>query len=367
MVKKTILWQAHEGNLSGANLALLEFIDALKTEFDFWVVLPHEGDMNSVLEQRKISYSIIHNYGWAISGIRWELFKYTRMLLRSMIAICQIRRLIRNVQPSYAFTNTLVPFTLSIAAKQLKVPHVWWIHEFGEDDFGFKIGWGFEQWAFKWMQRSSRIIISNSKAIRIKFSERMPSVKIVCIYQPVSWNHNTTIKVAKKAQFLMFGQIVDTKGHKDVLEALIAIKKMGKEIPSLHILGPNENSSYLNELHALIKSNELNAQVKIEVGYVECEKILPHYDVLIVASKAEAFGRVIVEANKAGLQVLVRNSGGAPELINESNGLLFDNTTELIAALSGEKRFPIKSGIRMNYDETKEIKKLKHVLQEICP
>lgn len=85
---------------------------------------------------------------------------------------------------------------------------------------------------------------------------------------------------------------------------------------------------------------------------------------LIVASNAEAFGRVIIEANKSGLHVLMRNSGGAAELINESNGLLFNNQSELAAALCGERNYP-DTAIRSNYNEIAELKKLTQLLTRI--
>ena len=63
--------------------------------------------------------------------------------------------------------------------------------------------------------------------------------------------------------------------------------------------------------------------------------------------------------------VLVRNSGGAPELINETNGLLFNNQAELAAVLCGERMFPDKV-IRSNYNEDTEIKTLTELLISIC-
>jgi glycosyltransferase involved in cell wall biosynthesis len=91
---------------------------------------------------------------------------------------------------------------------------------------------------------------------------------------------------------------------------------------------------------------------------------MPFYEVLIVASRSEAFGRVIVEAHKAGLQVVVKNSGGAPELVNETNGLLYSTEEELVLILAGEKKIPEGPSL-MNYNEESEIKKLKNQLIEI--
>lgn len=365
LVKKKILWQAHEGNISGANLAMLEYIDGLQKEFDFSVILPHEGSMKQVLEKRKIPFFVIRQYGWANKYHWWAFGKWMKVLLRSFKAIKQTFRLIKKSTPDIVFTNTLVPFTTSVVAKMTRRPHVWWIHEFGKEDFGFTIGWGYEKWAWKWMQVSSQLIIGNSRAISSKYSNLMPKVKIETIYQPVSWKKIETKDFVKKARFLMFGQIIASKGHKEVIDAIITCKELGKKIPSLHILGPSEDSDYLIELEELVLKNELCDIVKIDVGFFKKENILPSYEILIVASQSEAFGRVIVEAHKAGLHVLVRNCGGAPELINESNGLLYDNQNELILSISGERVFPTSSP-RLNYNELSETKKTINILNTLC-
>jgi glycosyltransferase involved in cell wall biosynthesis len=363
--KKKILWQTHESNVSGANIAMLEYIDALANTFRFFVILPHLGNMQQALEQRNIAYAIIHQYGWTNVYPWWSIGKWMKLLLRSMAAVWQTKRLLKKENPAVVCTNTLVPFTASIAAKWQAVPHVWWIHEFGKEDFGFTIGWENEKLATKWIQESSRLIICNSKAVSVKFSQLMPKAKIATIYQPVSWCVDDSTEIFKKAHFVMFGQIIPTKGHFDVLEAMLSNKMQGKPLYTLHIKGPAEMKSYLGELQTFVAKNNLQQYVHIEAGYFRKEIIIRQYEVLIVASQAEAFGRVIVEANKAGLYVLVRKTGGAPELINESNGILFERQSELQAALCGEKEFP-NGPIKLNYDESLEIERLTVLLNNLC-
>lgn len=360
-----ILWQTHEANVSGANIAMLEYIDALKNGFRFFVILPHKGTMQQELEQRNIPYRIIPQYGWTNKYNWWNIGKLTKVILRSVAAVCQTISLIIVEKPTMVNTNTLVPFTASVAAWMKRIPHVWWIHEFGKEDFGFTTGWGNEKISLKWMQLSSKLFIGNSKAISNKFAKLMPKASTATIYQPVSWNSLETDVKVKQARFLMFGQLDPSKGHKDVLQAIVVNKQNGKPLHSLHIKGPCEIKAYLEELQQIVQHHDLKDFVKIEVGYFKKEEVIPQYDVLIVASQSEAFGRVIVEANKAGLRVLVRNTGGAPELLNESNGLLFSNQEELEAALCGERTFPY-SDIFCNYTESTEIQKLTDLLNKVC-
>ena len=362
--KKKILWLAHEGNLSGANIAMLEYVDALRQEYDFHIVLPHGGNMESELMQNQISYTVIPQYGWTAIHPWWNLMKWLRICFRSIMAVAAMRQLIQKEKVDIVFTNTLIPFVAAFVAHRLQLPHVWWIHEFGEEHFGFKIGWGNQQWGFLKMQQWSNLIIGNSEAIAKYYSKRLPGANVKRLYQPVSWNAASVIVPGKIANYLMFGLIAPSKGHFEVLQAIAAIKEKQQAFPTLHIKGPCENPAYLNELMQFIIRHNLEGQIVIETGFFKKEEVIPMYEALIVASGFEAFGRVIVEANKAGVRVIVKNSGGMPELINETNGLVYNGVEELKEILSGVKSLP-NTVIRQQYNEGDEIQQLKTWLKAI--
>jgi glycosyltransferase involved in cell wall biosynthesis len=363
-MKKKICWLAHESNMSGANIALLEYIDVLTDEYDFHIILPHEGNMTAALIQRNINCTIIPQYSWATS-VRLGRLQQSRIKLRSVYAVAKTKQLLKLARPDFVFTNTQVPFTAAQAAYQLGIPHIWWVHEFGEQDFGIKIGWGNTANAYKKMKRWSKLVICNSLAVTEKFRAVLPGTDVQCLYQPVSFNSNLPLTFEKKARYLMFGQIIPSKGHLEVLEAIVQSNKINpSRRVSLHIIGPAEDKNYLEELHHYILTRGMSEQVKIEVGFFDKEKILPSYELLILASKAEAFGRVIVEANKAGLRAIVRNNGGAPEQFNETYGLLFVSAIDLAKIMAGEIPMP-SLPIRENYSETTEIRRLKTWLSEL--
>ncbi len=357
-----MVWLAHEANMSGANIAMMEYALVLKDEYDFHFILPHAGNMRNALENMGFATTIIHQYGWAVpvpgkrTGISW------RVKLRSLKAIRDTCRVCKKEKATMVFTNTQIPFTAAVAANKLNLPHVWWLHEFGEEDFGFTIGFGKRDIGDRLMEKS-RLIICNSEAIKRKFAFRMPGVHIERIYQPVSFKKRAELKSTTDIiKYLMFGQIVASKGHKEVLEALAAAIKIAPlRKMALHIKGPSEDESYVDSLRSLIKALDLQDKVIIDTGFFEKETVLPLYDVLIMASKAEAFGRAIIEAGKAGLKVIVKNNGGAPELMNTTNGLLYNSPMELTAILAGEIAMP-PGPVVFNYSEETEMSNLKNYL-----
>jgi glycosyltransferase involved in cell wall biosynthesis len=362
MERQLIIWQAHEGNVSGANIAMLEYIDALKYDYNFHVILPHEGTMCNALKIRSVPYSLIPQYNWIgtkFNSIR-ERLKY---FIRTKVALQKTVSLIRKYKPVFLFTNTQAPFVGAKAAFIAKCQHVWWIHEFGEEDFGFSIGLGHRKSAYELIQKWSILIICNSYAVAEKFRYLMPQANIKVNYQPVSWNP-VSRRISTKGKYLMFGQLTPAKGHLEVIEAMRQCLISGKKISSLYIIGPCHDKEYLKNLIHSIEEAGLKEWITIDVGFFEKESILPQFEVLLLPSRSEAFGRVIIEASKAGLRVVVKNVGGAKEIVTLSNCILYNNSTELEAILSGEINLPNDDALII-YNEKEEIGKLKHYLSEI--
>ncbi len=359
-----IVWQAHEGNLSGANIAMLEYIDALQTTFSFLVILPHEGSMRKELDKRAVSVTIIPQYSWAISIPITAFGKRIKKFVRNRLAVKAVMQLLQEREAHLVFTNTLVAYVAAKAAYNLGLPHVWWIHEYGEEDFGFRIGFGQPGKAYTKIEQWSQLVICNSKAVAKKFTALLPAIDVQFIYQPVSWNSfiNKSNNLIGRG-YLMFGQITAAKGHLDVLQAVVNAKQLGVNV-ELSIKGPCEQPSYLALLQNFIIEHNLLGHVTIETGFFIKEQVMPLYKVLIVASHSEAFGRVIVEANLAGLYAVVKDIGGAPELVNNSNGVLYSTNDDLCNVFLGKLPLPSKAPL-LSYDYEAEINHLKKLLSAI--
>jgi glycosyltransferase involved in cell wall biosynthesis len=83
---------------------------------------------------------------------------------------------------------------------------------------------------------------------------------------------------------------------------------------------------------------ELGLGDAVEFGGFRADlmKFLPRFDCLVVASRAEPFGLVLLEAMRAGVPVVASNAGGVPEIVQDGvNGLLFepDDAPGLASAL----------------------------------
>ncbi len=120
----------------------------------------------------------------------------------------------------------------------------------------------------------------------------------------------------------MVGRINEAKGQHLLIKALSKIED--KNVKA-YFVGHEMKKGYTNELKNLAK--ELGVQERVFfLGFMKN----PHHffqacDVIVLASKKETFGLVLIEAMQVGTAVIGSNSGGVVEIIDdEKTGLLFD-------------------------------------------
>ncbi|WP_028454401.1 glycosyltransferase family 4 protein [Chitinilyticum litopenaei] len=141
-------------------------------------------------------------------------------------------------------------------------------------------------------------------------------------------------------------RLVAKKGIDFLLQALPALRRIE---PRLHLLVVGDGRER-RRCEALVATLDLQAAVRF-AGRVPQEEIQHYFaasDCFILASRisinrisgladAETMGRVLCEANAAGLPVLASRSGGIPSVIrHDDNGLLFasDDAADLLAQFS---------------------------------
>jgi len=110
---------------------------------------------------------------------------------------------------------------------------------------------------------------------------------------------------------------------------LEAMKKAKNNDFHLVLLGEptrNEGDDYHQKLLTFISKNELENRISVLPFMDETIQFYNSIDWLIMATKAETFGMVTIEALASGRPVLGSNKGGTPEILNkEKGGLLFES------------------------------------------
>jgi glycosyltransferase involved in cell wall biosynthesis len=327
MHRKKIVWVAHEGNKSGANLCLKEFMQiATEAGFEQLLILPHTGSMESVAKECNVSIKVIHYYSWTRKlENRFFDSKFLKRFLRNLIAVIQLSVVILRYKADIVFTNTSVINIGAWASLLTRKKHYWYVHEMGEEDFGFKLPWG--KLSYWFMQTTSVRILTNSFQLATKYKKKKNDFPIEVVryavlideyFVPISWEKN------KPVRLLLLGQVAETKGHLLALRAIAQLNKDGYNV-SLSIVGRCESVSFQQKLNVTINDLEISELVQFVDYSPHPTQVIAAHHILLMCSICEAFGRVTVEAMKTGVPVIGSNTCGTKEIIEHGEtGYLFE-------------------------------------------
>ncbi|MGE4569188.1 MAG: glycosyltransferase family 4 protein [Bacteroidales bacterium] len=316
---KKMLWVLHEGAAGGANLALGEQLAILLSEgYRITWVSPKPGPFLEKMAQKGIPGHVHFFYLW-IRAFDKPNSQRLRRTLRNLWAFLHILRLV--AKSDLVCSNTLCSPLGALAARLLRKPHYWFIHEFAEEDHGFRLALPTPR-AYRLMASLSEKIVVNSRAVMEKWLRYVAPEKLALLYNIVEitpLGAALPLPCDGTLRLLMLGQISRGKGHSDAIRAVALLKERGIK-SCLHIVGSAWNKPYKSELVALITSLGVETQVEIRPPIDKPAELFRQYHLFLMCSVCEAFGRVTVEALKCGVPVVASDTGGSPEILETTGG-----------------------------------------------
>ena len=131
---------------------------------------------------------------------------------------------------------------------------------------------------------------------------------------------------------ILFGLIGRFDIHKGQLLLLKAMQRCQNKQFGIVLLGEptrNEGNNYFDEMTSFIAEHQLSNRVFIRPFRKEIGVFYKAVDWFVMASKAETFGMVTIEAMACGTPTLGSNAGGTPEILkNGQLGVLFKSLDE---------------------------------------
>jgi len=125
------------------------------------------------------------------------------------------------------------------------------------------------------------------------------------------------------------GRIEEGKGQYLVLEALAKLKEL--DIKAL-IVGHTMDEQYLLELHKKVSDLGIEDKVVFTGFTREVNAHMGLCDAMVLATKQETFGLVVIEAMINEVTVVATNKGGPLEIIDDGvDGMLFERNSESLA------------------------------------
>jgi glycosyltransferase involved in cell wall biosynthesis len=345
-----LIFLSHGNNLNGAERCLADAVRGLTDEgHDVGVVVPSGGDLARVLRGFGATVVIVPHRWWVHHGctqLTWR--QKAKNSVHYFVDANRMRRVIRGMNPQILITNTLTIPTGALAAKFCRIPHIWYLHEFGEQDHNlvFDLGPRFSLW---FINRTSAKVIVNSEAVYRFFQRYIPSTKLSLVLYSVDITL-PKIQASLPSGFnvVMAATIAPGKRQHEAIEAVHLLRSKGLNI-QLTLIG-GHNPAYSTQIRELIKKHDLCTAVHI-LGYSDRPlSYLSAADVVLMCSSNEAFGRATVEAMKLSKPVIGAYAAGTQELIQDGvTGLFYESgnaeqLAEKIEYLYSNPKLRIKLG-----------------------
>jgi len=175
-------------------------------------------------------------------------------------------------------------------------------------------------------------VIVNSKATRrtmLSHTPWFPTEKTIVIYNGIDaaeynalLSQRDELRVSLRQEMgiadtasivVLVGELNERKGHHHIIRAAPAIVE---RVPGAHFLfiGEGEGRS---EIERSIATHRLDPHFTLMGFRDDVARILVGCDVMVLPSRVEGFGYVLVEAMAAGLPVVASNTSSIPEVVDE--------------------------------------------------
>lgn len=313
-------------------LMILSRLD--RARFQASVICPAEGELTWLSEGIGAPVSNIESLQARFTWRPDTLIKYLRSFYR---VILELRRMVVEAKPDLIHANTiragLVATTATIGTR---IPVIWHLHDMlPHHPLSTLI-----RWFAALSPRTGLLAISQAVALRFRgglLRLLNACTKVRVIHNGINLKRFAADPAASQRirqelavgdeQFLIgiVGQITPRKGQ---LELIRAFAKVATQLPKamLAIIGAplfNDDHEYQEELKRAAESLGLADRVIFTGPRNDVQVIMQALDLLVLNSKVEPFGLVVLEAMACGSPVLATAVDGVPELIcHGANGWL---------------------------------------------
>ncbi|CAN5305540.1 hypothetical protein BH10PSE11_BH10PSE11_06030 [soil metagenome] len=320
----SVVFFAHSSGLAGAERSLLELVDELIVDFGVvcTVVVPGDGPLASAFDQVGAALVVNNKFlQWNGSLISESPERISEQLIDGSSSLCSdFLSSIRSQNPDLIFTQTMtVPWGAATAAL-LGKHHIWSVCEFGELDHNLKFMDSLED-ICSMIVKGSSLVLTNSDKVRTLLFPNVSDERVRTLYRHIPILPDYTAQPSKpihmngRVRLAVIGTLAEGKGQEDAVRAVAELAAHGQDVELL--LVGYKNPAYFSKLDALIRSLNLEDRVRMEEFSEDPYSIILASDILLVCSRNEAFGRVVVEGMLLGRPVVYSRSGGIPEYMKD--------------------------------------------------
>ncbi|MEA5441885.1 glycosyltransferase family 4 protein [Cyanobium gracile] len=231
---------------------------------------------------------------------------------------------IKGIDPDIVISQVGVLPQAALSSAVAGKPHVWYIREFGDLDYGWSLP-AEPHMLGRIFSELSSICIANSSAIREYFFEESIS-NVVTVNpwfvtpQQTSIRSADTAASSKTFTFGVVGFIHAGKGQRDVVSAIAEARNLGYSFRVL-FFGDCLESEFMY-LKSLMHALGIETQIQWMGSDKDVSRIYASIDAVVVSSRNEAYGRVPMEAASFSVPIIYTMAGGLLDFMEHYvNGL----------------------------------------------
>ena len=320
----TILFVSCSIHGYGADYSLISLCKEVKNKgLNPVVVVPKEGRSTEYFRQNNIKYELCEFKNWVHYRhipIISEGFGILKLLINYLQSYYLYFRIKNKYNIIGVYSNTFTNCFGIFLSKLFKVNHIQHIREFGKEDFGRYFDFG-DTLSYNYINQYTNKIICVSDIVAQKYKKYFKE-KVIRIYNGIpSSNLNKKEKTSESlVRIVMVGRMSRLKKHITLVKAANILKKEGFNNFQIDLIGEGTEEAVLKEF---VRENKLDNLINF-LGYKK-NFDLSVYDVGVICSSNEAFGRVTAEYMMNHLVVVGSNGGATTELIRHGkDGYIFD-------------------------------------------
>lgn len=318
-----ILWASHSSQIGGAELCLLEGTTAVRNlGAEVVVVVPDSGPLGDRVRATGAEVLTVPYPRWAHPRPS-VLGRVSRLVTQARGAWC-LRSVIDEVRPDVVVTNTVTVPAAALAARLAGIPHVWYLHEYGDPNHGLQFDYGFKTSMHIVNACSDRVLVNSSALKRYvtPYLGRTPVDYTHLAVPTLDVSDPALIEVRAAFELVHVGRKQSGKRQEDAVRALALLRARGVDA-ALTLIG-SADPEYDTYLRQLATDEGIAGRVRFVDHVPDPRPYVSGADVALMCSVNEAFGRVTVEAMKLGVPVVGAASGGTLEIVRDGEtGLLY--------------------------------------------
>lgn len=386
---KVVILSTATSYTGGAIITLLNVLPLLQKEgVEPYFILKGHGQLEDVLRNRKIPYSVIKSYDWCVPEQKTKGLKnvvaWKIKSLINLIAEYKTYFLLKREKAELYHLNCIYNGTGVSSAKVLGIPVVWHLREFVDLHGETPVFWNTVE-AWKKINRSDRVICVSNYLEQAYKNKIQDGSKLQVIYDGINMScFKAKTKTSPKEKIVIgLAGTAPIKNHKDAILALKKVHDAGYHV-TLKIAGKwsmdNYNQSYKSNLEKLIVENELKNSVEFIGMQSDMNMFWSECDLSVVCSKRESFGLAATEAMACGVPLICSNTSISGELTeNGKNVFVYQlgNSEELAECILkcieqlGTDKLDAKikraaAFVRNNFSIEESAKKLEAVYVELA-